>query len=79
VDPHAVRGDQPFGIPASVGSVNSGGANRLIEAANAVAPLLSALDPDRRATLVGVAEADGSLRFDIHLHGDEETVFLALR
>ena len=32
--------------------------------------------PGRRETLVAVREADGSLRFDIHLQGDRETVFL---
>jgi protocatechuate 3,4-dioxygenase alpha subunit len=39
-------------------------------------PLLAALPADRRATLVASREADGSLRFDIHLQGDAETVFL---
>jgi protocatechuate 3,4-dioxygenase, alpha subunit len=37
--------------------------------------VLSALDPARRATLVAAAEPDGSLRFDIRLQGDGETVF----
>jgi protocatechuate 3,4-dioxygenase alpha subunit len=45
------------------------------EAANAGDPLLSSLDPERRATLVATAE-DGGYRFDIHLQGDHETVFL---
>jgi protocatechuate 3,4-dioxygenase, alpha subunit len=44
------------------------------EAANAADPLLSALDPARRATLVAAAEP-GGYRFDIHLQGDDETVF----
>jgi protocatechuate 3,4-dioxygenase alpha subunit len=39
-------------------------------------PLLAALPPDRRATLVAVREARG-LRFDIRLQGDDETVFLS--
>jgi protocatechuate 3,4-dioxygenase, alpha subunit len=43
--------------------------------ANAADPLLSGLDPARRATLVATAE-DGGYRFDIHLQGDHETVFL---
>ena len=47
------------------------------EAANAVDPLLSSLDPERRATLIAAAE-DGGYRFDIHLQGDHETVFLRL-
>ena len=45
--------------------------------ANAADPLLSALDPDRRATLIAAAD-DGGYRFDIHLQGDHETVFLRL-
>ena len=43
-------------------------------------PLLSSLDPDRRATLVArnVGERDGlpAWRLDIRLQGDDETVFL---
>ena len=39
--------------------------------------LLSSLDEGRRETLVAVRERDGSLRFDIHLQGEDETVFLA--
>jgi protocatechuate 3,4-dioxygenase alpha subunit len=44
--------------------------------ANAADPVLSAVDPERRATLVAVAEPDG-LRFDIRLQGGDETVFFA--
>ncbi len=44
------------------------------EAANAADPLLSALEPARRATLVAAAEP-GGYRFDIHLQGEHETVF----
>ncbi|HVN11695.1 MAG TPA: protocatechuate 3,4-dioxygenase subunit alpha [Kineosporiaceae bacterium] len=40
-------------------------------------PLLSALPPQRRQTLVARADADGGLRFDVVLHGERETVFLA--
>src|SRR5690242_1968696 len=47
------------------------------EAANAADPLLSSLDPGRRATLIAAAEPGGH-RFDIHLQGDDETVFLGL-
>jgi protocatechuate 3,4-dioxygenase alpha subunit len=47
-------------------------------AANAADPVLSTMsDPEARATLVARAEA-GSLRFDIHLQGEQETVFFAL-
>jgi protocatechuate 3,4-dioxygenase alpha subunit len=42
--------------------------------ANAADPLLSSLDPGRRATLIAAAE-DGGYRFDIHLQGDHETTF----
>ena len=38
--------------------------------------LLSSLDAADRATLVASREADGSLRFDVRLQGDGETVFL---
>lgn len=37
--------------------------------------LLAALDPDRRATLIAVAEP-GGYRFDVRLQGADETVFL---
>jgi len=47
-------------------------------AANAADPVLSAVDPKRRHTLVAVGEPDGTLRFDIHLQGEHETVFFAL-
>lgn len=40
-------------------------------------PLLAALPEDRRKTLIATREEDGSLRFDIHLQGDAETVFLS--
>jgi protocatechuate 3,4-dioxygenase alpha subunit len=39
-------------------------------------PLLSSLDADERGRMVAVREADGSLRFDIHLQGTLETPFL---
>jgi protocatechuate 3,4-dioxygenase alpha subunit len=37
---------------------------------------LAALPAEERATLQVVAEDDGSYRFDVHLQGDRETVFL---
>ncbi|WP_329310086.1 protocatechuate 3,4-dioxygenase subunit alpha [Streptomyces sp. NBC_01262] len=39
--------------------------------------LLASLTPQRRGTLVADPEPNGTYRFDIHLQGDEETVFLA--
>lgn len=42
---------------------------------NATDPGLTAVDPDRRETLVAAAMPDG-YRFDIRLQGDGETVFL---
>jgi protocatechuate 3,4-dioxygenase alpha subunit len=44
------------------------------EAANAADPILAAVPPDRRGTLVAHPTADG-YRFDIHLQGPDETVF----
>ncbi|WP_335972404.1 protocatechuate 3,4-dioxygenase subunit alpha [Streptomyces sp. CA2R106] len=43
--------------------------------ANAADPLLSSLPAGERDSLVAVKEPDG-LRFDIHLQGERETVFL---
>ena len=40
-------------------------------------PLLSSLPDDARGSMVAVREEDGSLRFDVHLQGDRETVFIA--
>ncbi|MEL7977594.1 protocatechuate 3,4-dioxygenase subunit alpha [Isoptericola sp. F-RaC21] len=48
------------------------------EDALAADPLLAGLEPERRATLVAARESDGSLRFDIRLQGEGETVFLDL-
>lgn len=39
-------------------------------------PLLSSLPASRRATLMATRRPDGSLHHDLHLQGDEETVFL---
>ena len=39
---------------------------------------LALLDERDRSTLVAKAEGDGSLRFDIHLQGEQETVFFAV-
>ncbi len=48
-------------------------------AANAVDPVLRLLPTDAaRATLIAARTAEG-YRFDIHLQGDDETVFFALR
>jgi protocatechuate 3,4-dioxygenase alpha subunit len=40
-------------------------------------PFLSGLDEDLRSRMVAVREQDGSLRFDVHLQGDHESVFLS--
>lgn len=40
-------------------------------------PLLSSLTEAQRKTLIATREEDGSLRFDIRLQGEDETVFLA--
>lgn len=45
--------------------------------ANAEDPLLKLVDPARRSTLIARGEA-GVLRFDIHLQGEQETVFFAI-
>jgi protocatechuate 3,4-dioxygenase alpha subunit len=42
-------------------------------------PLLSRLSPERRGTLIATRLPDGRLRHDIHLQGENETVFLAFR
>ncbi|WP_416344324.1 protocatechuate 3,4-dioxygenase subunit alpha [Isoptericola peretonis] len=41
-------------------------------------PFLAGLEPERRATLLAAREPDGSLRFDVRLQGEGETVFLDL-
>jgi len=46
------------------------------EAALAADPLLSRVDPERRATLIAAREPQGTYRFDIRLQGEGETVFL---
>ncbi|KAA0979251.1 protocatechuate 3,4-dioxygenase subunit alpha [Paeniglutamicibacter gangotriensis] len=46
-------------------------------AALASDPLLSSLDAKSRASMIATREADGSLRFDICLQGEDDTVFLA--
>jgi protocatechuate 3,4-dioxygenase alpha subunit len=43
---------------------------------NSADTLLAGLATDRRATLVAVSDAPGSYRFDVHLQGESETVFL---
>jgi len=47
------------------------------EEANAADPVLSALAPDERATLVA-RPADGGLTFDIRLQGEGQTTFFVL-
>jgi protocatechuate 3,4-dioxygenase, alpha subunit len=48
------------------------------QAANAVDPVLSSLDPADRALLTAVPGTDGALRFDIRLQGEDETPFFAV-
>jgi protocatechuate 3,4-dioxygenase alpha subunit len=45
--------------------------------ANELDPVLSSVEPERRASLVA-CEDDDALRFDIHLQGDRETPFFDL-
>jgi protocatechuate 3,4-dioxygenase alpha subunit len=45
------------------------------EDGNATDPVLSRVPENRRETLVAVREGDRAYRFDVHLQGDEETVF----
>jgi protocatechuate 3,4-dioxygenase, alpha subunit len=45
--------------------------------ANAGDPILAAVPPDARDTLIAVPTGDG-YRFDIHLQGERETAFLAV-
>jgi protocatechuate 3,4-dioxygenase, alpha subunit len=45
------------------------------QAANEADPVLAAVDPERRSTLVARPDGDRLLRFDIRLRGDGETVF----
>ncbi len=40
-------------------------------------PVLQMVEPERRHTLIASA-SEGGLRFDIHLQGDQETVFIQL-
>jgi protocatechuate 3,4-dioxygenase alpha subunit len=47
------------------------------EEANEHDPVLAALEPAQRDTLVA-REEDGALRFDIRLQGDDQTVFFAV-
>jgi protocatechuate 3,4-dioxygenase alpha subunit len=42
-----------------------------------VDPFLLSVPPARRSTLVAVRDGERSLRFDVHLQGEQETVFLA--
>jgi protocatechuate 3,4-dioxygenase alpha subunit len=45
--------------------------------ANAADPLLAALDPAERATLIAIPDGD-ALRFDIYMQGDAQTTFFAV-
>ncbi len=43
--------------------------------ANAADPVLALVPEDRRHTLIAAKTGEGTYRFDIHLQGDNETVF----
>lgn len=45
--------------------------------ANAADPVLALVPAERRHTLIATRESDGNFRFDIHLQGENETVFFA--
>jgi protocatechuate 3,4-dioxygenase alpha subunit len=45
--------------------------------ANGRDPVLSAIDPERRATLVAQQDGEAAYRFDVRLQGEGETVFFA--
>lgn len=47
------------------------------EPGNAADPVLALVPAERRHTLIARRESDGSYRFDIHLQGENETVFFA--
>jgi protocatechuate 3,4-dioxygenase, alpha subunit len=80
VAPGGVNGGSPF---FAVVVFARGMLNRLFTRAylpgDALADdaFLTSVEEDRRETLVAARETNGDLRFDIHLQGDRETVFLA--
>ncbi|WP_406283848.1 protocatechuate 3,4-dioxygenase subunit alpha [Embleya sp. NBC_00896] len=41
-------------------------------------PLFALVPPARHETLIAVREESGSYRFDVHIQGEQETVFLAV-
>ena len=47
------------------------------EPANETDLALNLIPAERRATLIAREVADGALEWDIHLQGDDETVFFA--
>jgi protocatechuate 3,4-dioxygenase alpha subunit len=79
VEPAPVEGRAPF---FSLVFFARGLLNRLFTRAylpgpdTGTDPFLAGLDPGRRDTLLATREPDGSLRFDVHLKGGRETVFL---
>ena len=76
LEPGAVDGGAPF---FAVVVFARGLLNRVFTRAylpGAQDALLASLPAERAATLITQRDADGSLRFDIRLQGDAETVFL---
>jgi protocatechuate 3,4-dioxygenase alpha subunit len=47
-------------------------------AANEADPVLRAVPAERRSTLIAVPASAGLLRFDVHMQGEQETVFFDL-
>jgi protocatechuate 3,4-dioxygenase, alpha subunit len=45
------------------------------EAANAADPVLSLVPAARRATLIAAKSSEGTLQWNVHLQGANETVF----
>lgn len=45
------------------------------DVANIADPVLSLVPPERRATLIASKSPDGGLHWDVHLQGQQETVF----
>ncbi len=79
----AVRTLPPGGVPYLAVAVFARGLLHhlytrayLTDAPGTADELLSALPPDRRATLIAAPEPNRTYRFDIRLQGEGETVFL---
>jgi protocatechuate 3,4-dioxygenase, alpha subunit len=81
--PASVRGEAPWlGVMLFARGLLSHLITRIYfpdeASANEADPVLSALEPADRERIVATEEDDDSLRFDIYLQGDRQTVFFAL-